>query len=52
MSLVFEGEYLLPASIEDVWQGLNEPEVLRRSIAGCTQLESTAEHEFLAVMTA
>jgi carbon monoxide dehydrogenase subunit G len=52
MSLEFSGEYHLPVSVAEAWRGLNDPEVLRASIAGCSQLERVSEHEFLAVMTA
>lgn len=52
MSMEFSGEYRLPVAPERVWAALNEPEVLRASIAGCTQLERTGENAFDAVVTA
>ncbi|MGB8622818.1 MAG: carbon monoxide dehydrogenase subunit G [Paracoccaceae bacterium] len=48
----FEGEYSIPAAPEKVWEGLNDPEVLRRSIPGCTAMERTGESEFTATVTA
>lgn len=48
----FEGEYLVPTAPERVWEGLNDPEVLRRSIPGCTAMERTGESEFTATVTA
>lgn len=52
MSLEFNGEYTLPLSLSKVWQGLNDPEVLRQSIRGCSELERVSEHEFQAVLVA
>ncbi|GEO84781.1 MULTISPECIES: CoxG family protein [Alphaproteobacteria] len=44
----FTGEHLVPAPIDKVWSGLNDPEVLRRSIPGCTEMLQTGESEFTA----
>ncbi len=52
MSLEFNGEYTLPLSLPKVWQGLNDPEVLRQSIRGCSELERVSEQEFQAVLVA
>ncbi len=52
MSLDFSGEYRIPVGREQVWAALNDPDVLRRSIAGCTELERTEGEQFKAVMTA
>ncbi|MFC2969230.1 CoxG family protein [Acidimangrovimonas pyrenivorans] len=48
----FEGDYLVPAAPEKVWEGLNDPEVLRRSIPGCSAMERTGDNEFTASVTA
>ena len=52
MSLEFKGEYQLPVALQAVWQGLNDPEVLRQSIQGCTELERVTADEFQAVVVA
>ena len=44
----FSGEHQIPASIETVWAGLNNPEVLRAAIPGCEQLEKVSETEMTA----
>ncbi len=46
----FTGEHRIPASREDVWNALNDPEILRRSLPGCQALEQTGENEFTATM--
>lgn len=46
----FEGDALIPASPETVWEGLNDPEVLRRAIPGCQTMEQTGEREFTATV--
>jgi carbon monoxide dehydrogenase subunit G len=48
----FEGDALIPAAPEAVWEGLNDPEVLRRSIPGCQAMEQTGEREFTATVVA
>lgn len=45
------GEYRIEASREAVWRGLNDPEILRQSITGCEEIETTAENEFAAKVT-
>lgn len=47
----FTGRYLIPASPETVWAGLNDPEVLRGCIPGCEQIEKTSPTEFVAAAT-
>src|SRR5689334_5858386 len=46
------GEFRIPAPRETVWKGLNDPEILKRSIAGCEELEKTSDTEFAAKVTA
>jgi carbon monoxide dehydrogenase subunit G len=44
----FVGEHVIPAPIDEVWSGLNDPEILRRSIPGCERMLRTGENEFTA----
>ncbi|MBR9649741.1 CoxG family protein [Thalassovita aquimarina] len=48
----FEGSALIPATPETVWQGLNDPGVLGRSIPGCKAMEQTGDNEFTATVVA
>jgi carbon monoxide dehydrogenase subunit G len=47
----FTGRYLIPASPETVWAGLNDPEILRGCIPGCEQIDKTSPTEFVAAAT-
>jgi carbon monoxide dehydrogenase subunit G len=47
----FTGHYLIPAAPEAVWDGLNDPAVLKLCIPGCEQLEKTSATEFVATAT-
>ena len=42
------GERRIPAPREKVWQGLNDPVVLKASIPGCESLEKLSDTEFKA----
>lgn len=42
------GETLIPAPIDRVWAGLNDPETLRRCIPGCEALEAQSPTEMTA----
>lgn len=44
----FIGEHVISAPVEKVWSGLNDPDVLRRSIPGCSELQRTGDNEFTA----
>ncbi|MBM3503535.1 MAG: carbon monoxide dehydrogenase subunit G [Alphaproteobacteria bacterium] len=46
------GEYRIPAPKAAVWRALNDPEVLKASIAGCESVEKLSDTEFAAVVTA
>jgi carbon monoxide dehydrogenase subunit G len=46
------GEHRIAAPRSAVWDGLNDPEVLRRSIPGCESLEKTSPTEMTATVTA
>jgi hypothetical protein len=45
------GEFTIPAARERVWVALNDPQVLKRCIPGCDELEQTAEGRFEARMS-
>ena len=46
------GEYRIPASREQVWAALNDPEILKASIPGCESLERTGDNGFSAAVVA
>ena len=46
------GEHSIRAPRQAVWAGLNDPEVLKQSIAGCEELNKTSDTEFQAQVTA
>jgi uncharacterized protein len=46
------GEFRIPAPREVVWKALNDPDILKRSIAGCEELEKTSDTEFTAKVMA
>ncbi|MCR9254815.1 MAG: carbon monoxide dehydrogenase subunit G [Alphaproteobacteria bacterium] len=46
------GEHRIPASRELVWEGLNDPAVLKECIPGCESLEETGENELSATVKA
>ncbi|MEH0071320.1 carbon monoxide dehydrogenase subunit G [Pannonibacter sp. Pt2-lr] len=46
------GEYRIPAPRTDVWNALNDPDVLKACIPGCDSLEMTSPTEMTAAVTA
>src|SRR5262245_10390902 len=46
------GEHRINAPRAQVWAALNDPEVLKQSIAGCEELTKTSDTEFQAQVTA
>jgi len=46
------GEYRIPATREQVWAALNDPEVLKAAIPGCDSLDKTSDTSFAATVTA
>ena len=46
------GEYRIPAPREKVWEALNDPEVLKKSIPGCEELNKTSDTELTAKVAA
>ncbi len=43
-----KGEFRIPAPRGAVWQGLNDPEVLRLCIPGCKEIARTSDTEYTA----
>jgi uncharacterized protein len=43
-----QGKVTIPATPEQVWQGLNDPEVLRKCIPGCEEVRQISESEMHA----
>ncbi len=46
------GEYRIAASRERVWAALNDPEILKASIPGCSDLDAVGDDSFTATVTA
>ncbi len=46
------GEYRIPASREEVWAALNDPEKLKEAIPGCESVNKLSDTEMEAVATA
>lgn len=46
------GEFEIPASRQQVWEALNDPDVLAQCIPGCESIERTSDTEMLAKMKA
>ena len=46
------GEYRIPAPRQAVWEGLNDPELLRQCIPGCETLEKVSDTEFAGSIVA
>jgi carbon monoxide dehydrogenase subunit G len=46
------GEFRIPAPRERVWQGLNDPEILKQAIPGCQSIEKVSDTEFVAKVVA
>ncbi len=42
----FTGETTIPAPIQKVWEGINDPEILKQCIDGCEVLDKTSDTEF------
>jgi hypothetical protein len=47
-----KGEYRIPASRNDVWDALNDPEILEQCIDGCQELSKDSQTQFSAKVTA
>jgi carbon monoxide dehydrogenase subunit G len=46
------GEYRIPAPRQDVWEALNDPEILKQCIDGCQELSKDSDTQFSAKVTA
>jgi carbon monoxide dehydrogenase subunit G len=46
------GEQLVPASQDDTWAALNDPEVLKQCVPGCEAIDRVSDSEYLVQMTA
>ena len=46
------GEFCIPAPRQRVWEGLNNPEILKSSIPGCQTIEKLSDTEFTAKVLA
>ena len=46
------GEQLVPASQEQTWNALNDPEVLKACVPGCESIERISGNDFLVLMVA
>ena len=46
------GEQLIPASQQDTWNALNDPQVLKACIPGCESIERTGDNEYVVLMVA
>ncbi len=44
----FTGRYKITASPQRVWEGINDPAILKACIPGCEQLDKTSPNEFVA----
>ncbi len=45
-----KGERLIPASVEQTWAALNDPEVLKACITGCESLERSGDNAYQALV--
>ncbi|MGH7111329.1 MAG: SRPBCC family protein [Stellaceae bacterium] len=46
------GEYHIPAPRQRVWEGLNDPAILKDCIPGCQEIEKVSDTEFAAKVVA
>ncbi len=46
------GEQRVPASQDDTWAALNDPEILKACVPGCESIERIADNEFQVLMVA
>jgi uncharacterized protein len=44
----FTGRYVIAAAPQKVWEGLNDPAILKNCIPGCEQLDKTSPTDFVA----
>src|SRR5258705_8264942 len=46
----FTGRYVIAAAPQKVWEGLNDPAILKACIPGCEQLDKTSPTDFVATV--
>ena len=46
------GEQLIPASQQDTWKALNDPDILRACVPGCESITKVNDNEYQVQMTA
>jgi hypothetical protein len=46
------GEQLIPASQQDTWNALNDPEVLKACVPGCETIDRVGDNEYQVAMVA
>ena len=46
------GEYTIPSTRQEVWDALNDTDVLKVCVPGCTEMEKVSDSEFNAKITA
>ena len=47
-----EGCEIIPASVAEVWDALQNPDILKQCIEGCEEVTQTSKYEFEATVTA
>ncbi len=52
MPMEMTGEFRIPAPRQQVWEGLNDPEMLKQAIPGCQTIEKASDTEFTAKVVA
>jgi carbon monoxide dehydrogenase subunit G len=45
-----KGEQLVPASQQEAWNALNDPQMLKACIPGCEAIERVADNEYMVLM--
>jgi len=50
VALVIEGEERIAASVQKVWEALNDPDTLKACIPGCETLEKKSDTELAAIV--
>ena len=50
--MILDGQFQLAASRQEVWDKLNDTEVLKECIPGCETLEESADNSFQAIIRA
>jgi uncharacterized protein len=52
LAMDMTGEFRIPAPRQRVWEGLNDPEILKECIPGCETIEKSSDTEFAAKVVA